>query len=32
MLKRLARRKALDVSTLVRLWVIERLREEASAS
>jgi hypothetical protein len=32
MLRRLARRKALDVSTLVRLWVMERLREEASAS
>jgi hypothetical protein len=30
MLKRVARRKALDVSTLVRLWLIKRLHKEAS--
>lgn len=29
MLKRLARRKTLDASTLARLWIIERLRQEA---
>ncbi|MBI3659246.1 hypothetical protein HY230_02075 [Candidatus Acetothermia bacterium] len=27
-LKRLARRKTLEVSTLARLWIIERLRQE----
>lgn len=31
MLKRLARRKTLDASTLARLWIIERLRQEAKA-
>ena len=30
-LKRLARRKALEASTLARLWIIERLRQEIKA-
>jgi len=31
MLKRIARQKTLDASTLARLWIVERLREEAKA-
>jgi elongation factor P--beta-lysine ligase len=30
-LKRLARRKTLEASTLARLWIIERLRQEIKA-
>ncbi len=32
LLKRLARRKALDASTLARLWILERLRDETVVS
>ncbi|MCX8103914.1 MAG: hypothetical protein N3E42_05735 [Candidatus Bipolaricaulota bacterium] len=32
MLIKLARRKTLDASTLARLWIIERLRQEAQAN
>jgi hypothetical protein len=32
MLQKLARRKTLEASTLARLWIIERLRQEAQAS
>lgn len=31
LLQRLARRKTLEASTLARLWIIERLRQEAKA-